>query len=107
MQTDDTLILANRELANKEDAELTFASKPRQELTPTDPIQFNGVVIQLITTDRSLTDRSLAISQQRQISRIELAKDADDYVTQRARGAYIVTVFQPERAFGFSSAAGD
>jgi hypothetical protein len=105
MQTDDTLILANRELANKEEAKLPFPSKPRQELTPTDPIQFNGAVIQLITTDRLLTDRSLSVSQQRQISRIELVKDADDYVTQRARRAYIATVSQLERAFGFFFAA--
>ena len=100
MQTDDTLLLANTALANKEEAALTFSSKPRQELLTTSPILFNGAVIQLHDADNSIT-----ISQTRQISKIELAKDYNSYIAQRARGAYIATVSQPERAFGYSFAA--
>jgi hypothetical protein len=99
MQTDDTLILATAELASIEQAELCFPSKPRQELTITDPIQFNGARIRLEAAG------SIVLTQSRQISKIELVKTADDYIAQRARGAYIATVSQPERAFGYSFAA--
>ena len=47
MQTNDTLILATAKLASKEETELCFPSKPRQELTTAAPIYFNGAVIKL------------------------------------------------------------
>ena len=52
------------------------------------------------------TDKSITINQSRQISKIQLVKQSpSEYIAQRARGAYIATVSQPERAFGFSFAA--
>jgi len=48
-------------------------------------------------------DKSITMSQPRQISKIQPVRQSpDEYIAQRARGAYIATVSQPERAFGFS-----
>ena len=105
MQTDDTLILATQQLANREEAELVFISKPRQELTINSPIFFNGAVVSLEL------DGSLMFKQPRQVSKIQLVNTTtletttQNYIAQRARGAYIATVSQPESAFGFSVAA--
>ena len=86
IQTDDTLILANTELVNKEWAELYFPSKLRQELTPTGLVYFNGTIIKLEATG------SIMISQSHQISKIELVKGLDDYIVQCIYRAYIATV---------------
>jgi Reverse transcriptase (RNA-dependent DNA polymerase) len=99
MQTDDTLILATDELADTEQTALCFPSKPRQELTTTEPIHFNGALIELERNG------SITITQSRQISKIEPVQSPEGYIAQRARGAYIATVSQPERAFGYSFAA--
>jgi hypothetical protein len=99
-QTDDTLVLANSDLASKEQAEQPFLSKSRKELTLENPIHFNGAIVRLTATDGSIT-----VTQPRQIKRIELVKNPEGYIAQRARGAYIATVSQPERAFGYSFAA--
>jgi hypothetical protein len=104
MQTDDTLILATPQLADQEEAELVFASKPRKELTPESPILFNGATISL-TRNGAIT-----VLQSHQVSKLRLVKPntettAQDYIAQRARGAYIATVSQPESAFGLSYAA--
>jgi len=50
MQTDDMLILADSELADTEQNVLCFPSKPRQELTSSNPIHFNSVLITLKLT---------------------------------------------------------
>ena len=59
----------------KEQLELYFLSKPRQELTATDPIYFNGAIVKL-----NPIDMSISIIQLRQIKKIELVKNADDYI---------------------------
>jgi hypothetical protein len=64
-----------------------------------EPIYFNGVILKLEATG------SISISQSRQTKKIELVKNSDEYIAQRARGAYIATVSQPERAFGYSFGA--
>ena len=56
LQTDDTLLLANKDFAAEEERELLkvgFPTKEREELTTTNPIKFNGV--QLILKGNSLT----------------------------------------------------
>ena len=103
LQTDDTLILADEDFAAKEEAELKkakFHAKPRQRLSTGNPLYFNGAMVKLEV------DESITINQSRQISKIQLVKQSpSEYIAQRARGAYIATVSQPERAFGFSFAA--
>jgi hypothetical protein len=120
IQTDDTLILANTAFAIDEDKELKkaqFLSKEREQLTQSNPVKFNGGNITLEK------DNSVVLTQERQCKNLRLvttyttdlasARGAirkavtpkDQYVAQRARGAYIATVSQPEAAFDLSFAA--
>ena len=79
-------------------------AKPAKQLTPETPLAFNGC--KLIMGD----DGSISAIPKDQGKRIDLvdpksttAKQA--YLEQRARGAYIATICQPEAAFDLSSAA--
>jgi hypothetical protein len=120
LQTDDTLILADDEFATLEENELARArltSKKREKLTSTTPIKFNDGLI-------SLSDNSLLLTQPKQFDQIRLIDvktpidlissrgeirkmitPKDQYIAQRARGAYIATVSQPEASFDLSFAA--
>ena len=120
LQTDDTLFLANDTFAASEDLNLrkaSFLAKEREKLTLTTPIKFNGGQIKLEN------DRSILLTQERQCQNLKLVAlksidltssrgevrqavtPKDQYVAQRARGAYIATVCQPEAAFDLSFAA--
>jgi hypothetical protein len=106
MQTDDTLILASDEFSQKEDRELTmanFRAKPKAALTPNEPIVFNGGIL-------SMEGDSVVLRQKRQGDKLKEvdAKQSSyrqEYIEQRARGAYIATVCQPEASFDLSIAA--
>ena len=106
LQTDDTLILADKTFAARENTELGkagFLAKPCEILTQSHPLKFNGAVIEQ-------HDQSITINQPQQIKRIQPVEintptSKDQYITQRARGAYIASVCQPEMAFGLSFAA--
>src|SRR5450432_3518124 len=117
LQTDDTLFLANKDFAIVEQEELDkakFIAKEREELTVNTPIKFNGGLIKL------LQDGSISLTQERQcnnlspitikpatsistrgIARVSLTLK-DQYIAQRARGAYIASVCQPEASFDLS-----
>jgi hypothetical protein len=109
MQTDDTLGLSNEVFATLEQAELDkaqFAAKPKEILTTTNTLQFNGCILTLNT------DGTLTLSQKGQGKKIELINTTADvanfcqsYIEQRARGAYIASICQPEAAFDLSVAA--
>jgi hypothetical protein len=78
-----------------------FPAKPIKQLTVDHLLDFNGFSI---TCELD----GIWISQARNIAKIQtLAIDftKKDYVEQRARGAYIATVLQPEAAFALSFAA--
>ena len=120
LQTDDTLFLANPEFARKEETELQkakFLAKDREQLTAQHPIKFNGGQITLqennlikLTQERQAQNLRLVSTQPLDLtsSRGETRKSVspkDQYVAQRARGAYIATVCQPESAFNLSFAA--
>ncbi|KAM4067772.1 polyprotein [Hirsutella rhossiliensis] len=80
MQTDDTLLLASPEFAAAEEKEIQKAklrSKPRSQLSAATPRQ-KGQGQKLATIFLSSTDR------------------AQQYAQQRARGAYIASICQPE-----------
>lgn len=103
LQTDDTLIACDNNFKCKENEELqkaNFAAKPLQELTKENSIIFNGAHI-------TKTEQSIQVSQINQVKKLSLLKDEDknNYVSQRARGAYISSVCQPQVAFGLSFAA--
>lgn len=99
MQTDDTLGLSNREFANKENKQLRFKAKERQELSQETPIAFNGCIV---TIDQ---DQTVRLQQKRQGEKLENAHDERSYIQQRARGAYLATICQPEAAFDLAAAA--
>jgi hypothetical protein len=106
LQTDDTLIACNASFKKRESDELKkagFLAKPTQQLTTDNNLTFNGAQIE------KLTNNTLTVSQNDQAKKIELLNTHDisgeEYVSQRARGAYISSVCQPQVAFGLSHAA--
>jgi hypothetical protein len=120
LQTDDTLFLADPEFAQAEERKLqkaNFMAKDREQLTIDHPIKFNGGQITL------QKDNSISFTQERQAQNLRLVSEhpldltssrgeirksvslTDQYVAQRARGAYIATVCQPEAAFDLAFAA--
>lgn len=106
MQTDDTLSLATEAFAALEDEELKkakFPAKPHEILSSDNPIIFNGGVI-------TLQENNINLTQKDQGKKIEIIDPkAPDYqktyLEQRARGAYIATICQPEASFDLSAAA--
>jgi hypothetical protein len=109
LQIDDTLFVASTEFARAEQDELYkahFMAKDRDELAIDKPLQFNGGLIQL------RADGSITLTQEKQCKKIGLvttvkgnAKLKDEYIAQRARGAYIASMCQPEASFDLSFAA--
>ncbi|KAJ5904893.1 uncharacterized protein N7473_001809 [Penicillium subrubescens] len=108
MQTDDTLILGSDEFAKleaKELAEAKFSAKPKDTLSPQNPLIFNGCVL-----TQKEGDVAVELRQKEQGKKLKLidhkSKDLKQaYMEQRARGAYIATICQPEAAFDLSVAA--
>jgi hypothetical protein len=104
LQTDDTLIVCDATFRDKESTELKkagYLAKPREQLTTAHPVTFNGACITK-TTD------FLSIAQPRQTQKITILpinSTRQQYIAQRARGAYISSVCQPQVAFGLSYAA--
>jgi hypothetical protein len=119
IQTDDTLLLADPAFAVREQQEIENASikcKPREELTYEKPLKFNGGLI-------SKSRQGITLSQERTCTLIRTVQESnadttssrgkirknvtpkEQYVAQRALGAYIASVCQPEAAFDLSSAA--
>ncbi|RAL58471.1 hypothetical protein DID88_005175 [Monilinia fructigena] len=120
LQTDDTLIVCNERFAEREEKQLKaakFMAKDREVLTPDTPLKFNGGVI----TQHS--DGTVSLTQEKQCENLRLVKTVlsdmpgtrgkvrkaatakDQYVAQRARGAYVATMSQPEASFDLSFAA--
>lgn len=104
LQTDDSLIAAGPEFIALEESELykaKFLAKPIEQLTVLHPVNFNGFIITLDTGTIRITQAKQAAAIQLLIKSFTTA----DYVSQRARGAYIATVSQPQAAFDLSFAA--
>jgi hypothetical protein len=106
MQTDDTLGLSTTSFSRREDEQLkeaAFNAKPKQVLSEDEPLAFNGGVV-------TLTQKSLTLRQKGQAMRLQPVDPTSpsakqQYVEQRARGAYIASICQPEACFDLSSAA--
>ncbi|KAI0991002.1 hypothetical protein K3495_g17185, partial [Podosphaera aphanis] len=107
MQTDDTLMLVTPEFSAKEDNKLKraeFRAKDKTKLTPRTPLDFNGAKLSM------MDDGVILMLQKGQGSKLEpinkLAPDRSQrYLEQRARGAYIASICQPEASFDLSTAA--
>jgi hypothetical protein len=120
LQTDDTLFLGDDVFAKQEQVQLhkaQFLAKDRECLSIGNNIKFNGGIIQL------RDDGSVTLTQERQCKNLRLVANSttdttssrgvtrkglstkEQYVAQRARGAYIASVCQPEAAYDLSVAA--
>jgi len=108
MQTDDTIILADEKFSVLEEDELIkakFTAKPKQKLSHAEPLIFNGCVL---TQDADVDSISLRQKEQgKKIKSIDVNSEDlhQSYVEQRARGAYIASICQPEATFDLSVAA--
>ncbi|KAI0991983.1 hypothetical protein K3495_g16203, partial [Podosphaera aphanis] len=108
MQTDDTIGLSTRAFADDEENALKKAklqAKPKQFLDFDCPITFNGGKIFL-----EAGTGNVVFKQKGQAAKITpinpTAADAkQQYIEQRARGAYIASICQPEACFDLSTAA--
>ncbi|TQN66825.1 hypothetical protein CSHISOI_08613 [Colletotrichum shisoi] len=107
MQTDDTIGLGDGPFDELEDKELKNAgllAKPKGYLSTANPLMFNGGIVSIAN------DGKVALKQKGQGLKLETIDPKSvtaigDYVRQRARGAYIATVCQPEASFDLSTAA--
>lgn len=106
MQTDDTLMLGTTEFSQAEEEardKAQFRAKPKTRLKEGTPLEFNGCTL-------TMNGETIGLTQKGQGSRI-IAIDmtapdrAQRYMEQRARGAYIASICQPEASFTLSVAA--
>lgn len=82
---------------------MKFRAKSKTVLQPDQPIEFNGGRIQLIGDNITFVQKGQANQLKEVNSR---ATDApQEYVAQRARGAYIASICQPEASYDLSTAA--
>ena len=119
IQVNDTLIASNDHFLEQEEAELKksgFPFKPLDRLTKDSALRFNGFNISIKSNGQS---NSYVITQEQQIQRLQPLEDVkgvkptdklskelrQQYIAQRARGAYIATTSQPERSFNYAYAA--
>ena len=122
LQTNNTLILKAFEFANAEKKAIKtakFLIKEREHLTANKSIKFNEALIQM-----NFIIDDLLLNQKTQIAEISLIKIAQEssstsakdivrskltskeqYVTQRARDAYVTSICQLEASFDLSNAA--
>lgn len=106
LQTDDTLAIGTPAFSSAEEAALqraNFRAKPKDRLSEEIPLEFNGCTL-------TLREDTILLTQKGQGTKIETmdlrAVDrAQKYMEQRARGAYIASICQPEASFDLSAAA--
>lgn len=110
LQMDDTLFAGDKAFAAKEAAALVeakFGADETQELKRGMSMTFNGGTLVMDDDDFGLTFK--AKGQVADLKLINIDSSLEDmmveYVQQRARGAYIASMCQPEAFFDLSSAA--
>jgi hypothetical protein len=104
IQTDDTIILGDSDFSTLEEEELTKAkliAKPKEKLSLATPLLFNGCIISLNGDSITLRQKG----QGKKINVVDVDSPKQSYVEQRARGAYIASICQPEASFDLSVAA--
>lgn len=107
MQTDDTLGLSSDRFTALEQEELEkarFTAKPKEILSTDNPLQFNGCVL-VLNTDSTISLYQKEQGKKIQVIDMQTEDFRQSYVEQRARGAYIASICQPEAAFDLSVAA--
>jgi hypothetical protein len=98
LQTDDSLDLSDDIFATKETKKMSFKAKEKQFLNSQNPIIFNGCILTI--GDNNV----LSLGQKNQAQKLQIVQNEADYVQQRARGAYIATICQPEASYDLSVA---
>ncbi|EED12075.1 hypothetical protein TSTA_001460 [Talaromyces stipitatus ATCC 10500] len=104
MQTDDTLLICTEKFSRGEQAalqEASFKAKPKTRLSETKPLEFNGARITLQNGIINLQQKGQAAK----IQPVGMEERAQKYVEQRARGAYLALICQPEAAYDLAVAA--
>ncbi len=104
---DDTLFLTSEEFTTLEDSELNKAyltTKPRDKLSTKSNLIFNRYMITINS------DSTIHLTQKDQGKKLQpVNKQAEnpqqDYLEQRAHGAYIALICQPEALFDLSVTA--
>jgi hypothetical protein len=119
MQIDDTLILIDLNFATAEKKAIIDAkimTKSRDHLDPNSSLKFNDTIIERQENDIYLRQISqsdhlqliqivdIAITSSRDKIRFALTSK-EQYVTQRARNAYVASICQPKASFDLSLAA--
>jgi hypothetical protein len=119
MQTDDTLILADQSFAVTEEEAIHSAKimiKSREQLTSDNPLKFNDIRIERVENDIIYFRQETHIQEIQLMQLIESiitsARDKirvmltprDQYIAQRARGAYLTSICQSEASFDLSHA---
>lgn len=105
IQTDDTLFVGNEEFIRLEQDEITksnIVTKPVDKLTYKNNLTFNGGTLKFC-------EKSIFLSPKNQGENIKLVKVEtltfrNEFIAQRARGAYMATLCQPEASFDLSFA---
>ena len=105
MQTDDTLAVGNAAYFEREAAKLSeagYPAKPLTTLSHDNHLSFNGCTVKY-------DNDSILVQPKGQTDRINLVPTigdmADAYRRQRARGAYVALICQPEAQFDLATAA--
>ena len=106
LQTDDTLAIGTSAFSSTEDTALqkaNFRAKTKDRLSEEKSLEFNGCTL-------TLSGDTILLTQKGQGAKIEIidlkaADRAQKYMEQRARGAYIASICQPEASFDLSAAA--
>jgi hypothetical protein len=106
MQTDDTLILCTPEFFATEEKKIqkaAFRAKPKVQLAESSPMEFNGAKLTLDSDQLNLRQKE----QGKKLQFVNTGAEERDqqYFEQRARGAYLAFICQPEAAFDLSVAA--
>jgi hypothetical protein len=99
MQTNNTLGLSDDKFATKEAEIMLFKAKERQFLNHQNPIIFNDCMLTASKND------TLFLQQKSQIQRLQIVYNDAEYIQQRARGACITAICQPEASYNLSAAA--
>lgn len=108
MQTDDTLFLGDDQFVRLEDEKIRekkLLAKDLEKLSSETELRFNGC--RALLDERTSTVSVLQKDQGKRLTEIDPKSDnaPQEYRQQRARGAYIASICQPEAACDLSMAA--
>jgi hypothetical protein len=106
MQTDDTLILCTPEFSATEEKKIqkaAFRAKPKAQLAKSSPMEFNDA--RFTFDNDQLNLRQKEQSKKLQLVNIGAEERDQQYLEQRARGAYLASICQPEATFDLFVAA--